>query len=249
MEQKLKIQEREMSKAQRAIDGRHAMINSTRVIRLDRSRALRSKTANCVADFLNACPVEQMSHEEAQSSFEAYQERVQAKRDTEPKQEGSRMSKEEEEEYLWYTGHARQMEYDSGYTEEMADEECNIKDTVKQTDQKGITQTEKKRPNTTPQQAHIFASFACMDLLGIGLRKTFKADKCVGGSEWSNSARLLINREHGFEPFGDHDNVPDYAYKHVFMVTTGAPWPFFAVDPHAEFEAPGPRLRLSEIIL
>ena len=223
MEQKLKIQEREMSKAQRAIDGRHAMNDSTKVIRLDGSRALRSKTANCVADFLNACPVEQMSHEEAQRKFEAYQEKVQAERDTEPKQEGSRMSKEEEEEYLWYTGHARQMEYDSDYTEEMTDKECNIKDTVKQTEQKRISQTERKRPNTTPQQAPIFASFAGMDLLGIGLRKTFKAGKCVGGSEWSNSARLLFNREHGFDPFGDHDNVPDYAYKHVFMVTTGAP--------------------------
>ena len=57
----------------------------------------------------------------------------------------------------------------------------------------------------------------------MGLRKTFKAGKCVGGSEWNNSARLLFKREHGFDPFEDHENVPDYAYKHVFMVTTGAP--------------------------
>ena len=87
-----------------------------------------------------------------------------------------------------------------------------------------INQAEgRKRPHTTAQQAPIFASFAGMDLLGMGLTRTFKAGKCVGGSECNNSARLLFRREHGFEPFRDHENVPSYAYKHIFMVTTGAP--------------------------
>ena len=85
-----------------------------------------------------------------------------------------------------------------------------------------VRQTEDE-PDTSKQRAPIFASFAGMDLLGMGLRKTFEAGKCIGGSEWNNSARLLFRREHGFDPFEDHEDVPDYAYKHVFMVTTGAP--------------------------
>ena len=67
-----------------------------------------------------------------------------------------------------------------------------------------------------------------MDSLGMDLRRTFKVGKCVGGSEWSNSARLLFPREHGFDPFEDHEHILDYAYKHVFMVTAGAPYVAFS---------------------
>ena len=103
----------------------------------------------------------------------------------------------------------------------MATERANAKDTPVQDVQTEVRQVEKS--NAPKQQAPIFASFAGMDLLGMGLRRTFTAGKCVGGSEWNSSARLLFRREHGFDPFEDHENVPDYAYKHMFMVTTGAP--------------------------
>ena len=67
MEKKLKEKEREMRKAQNALAGREAS----------------------VADFLNACPVEQLSNKEVETAFEAYQKKVQAERDAEPEQEGS----------------------------------------------------------------------------------------------------------------------------------------------------------------
>jgi hypothetical protein len=210
-----------MRKAQNALAGREAMRHSTKVIKLDGSRALRSKTANFVSDFLSICATEQMSNKEIQAAFETYQGKVQAERDAEQEQKASQTAREEEEEieqeeYSWYTSQVRQRK-------------CIIKEGVGDTtnqmrpkEQTEIKQMENKL-NTPQQQAPIFASFAGMDLLGMGLRKTFKAGKCVGGSEWNNSARKLFHREHGFDPFEDHEHVPDYAYKYMFMVTTGAP--------------------------
>ena len=138
----------------------------------------------------------------------------------------------QEEEYRWYTdqirqiSHTRDSDYDAGEESEAVRTQDQTQ-TREQDVQTEVRQTEDE-PDTPKQKgeiqrAPIFASFAGMDLLGMGLRRTFTAGKCVGGSEWNNSARLLFRREHGFDPFEDHENVPDYAYKHMFMVTTGAP--------------------------
>ena len=89
MEKKLKAAEREMYKAQNAMAGREAMKHSTKVIHLDGSRALRSKTSNAVADFLNVCSVEQRSQAEADDMRVAGQE----------------------EEYRWYTDQIRQISH------------------------------------------------------------------------------------------------------------------------------------------
>ena len=72
---------------------------------------------------------------------------------------------------------------------EVAGEAINADDAVKQAEQAEVRQMENKS-DTLQQPAPIFASFAGKDLLGMGLRKTFKAGKYVGGSEWNNSARL-----------------------------------------------------------
>ena len=215
MEDKLKNKEREMRKAQAALAGREAMRHSTKVIELDGSRALRSKTTNCVTDFLSICATEQMSSKEIQAAFETYQGKAQAERDVQPGQEASQIAREEEEEYSWYTSQVRQRK-------RIIREGVGARQQMRPKEQTEIKQTENKL-NTPQQQAPIFATFAGMDLLGMGLRKTFKAGKCVGGSEWNNSARKLFHREHGFDPFEDHEQVPDYAYKYTFMDTTGAP--------------------------
>ena len=71
--------------------------------------------------------------------------------------------------------------------------------------------------------APVFASFAGMDMLGMGMKESFPQMRCVGASERNGVARKVFARQHGFQPFGMHDKVPDYVYEGVFMVTSGAP--------------------------
>ena len=84
-----------------------------------------------------------------------------------------------EEEYSWYTDQVMQRKCTKeglgGRRLGMADKTINIRDTSNQTrlkEQTEIKQMENKS-NTPHQHAPIFASFAGMDLLGMGLRKTF----------------------------------------------------------------------------
>ena len=92
-----------------------------------------------------------------------------------------------------------------------------------------VQQVEHEAQRTCTRNAPIFAAFSGMDLLGRGIKKTFPAGKCAGGSEKNNTARLLFKRQHGFEHFRDQQLVPDYAYDKIFMVTTGAPCVAFSL--------------------
>ena len=164
-----------MYKAQNAMAGREAMKHSTKVIHLDGSRALRSKTSNAVADFLNVCSVEQRSQAGADDM------RV-------------RRTVRQEEEHRWYTDQIRQISHTRDSDSDAGEESEAVRtqdqtQTREQDVQTEVRQTEDE-PDTPKQKgeiqrAPIFASFAGMDLLGMGLRRTFKADKCVGGSEWT----------------------------------------------------------------
>ena len=75
----------------------------------------------------------------------------------------------------------------------------------------------------------MFSAFSGMGLLGKGIKTTFMAGKCAGGSEKNNTARVLFKRQHGFEHVRDQQLVPDYAYDKMFLVATGAPCVAFSL--------------------
>ena len=48
-------------------------------------------------------------------------------------------------------------------------------------------------------QAPIFSAYSGMDMLGMGIQRSFPNATCVGGPETDNAARRVFRRLHGFE--------------------------------------------------
>ena len=191
----------ECGRLRRAAEAKNKMESkgSTRVVKLDGSRAMRSTTTNEMNDMLDVCVLE---HTQKEKQSVGKQELVNYMRDNEQEMKDAWFQREQ-------CGEIREEHYSTGGW--------------------SVQQIEHEPQKTDTRVAPVFAAFAGMDLLGKGIKKTFPAGRCVAGSEKNNTARLLFKRQHGFEPFRDQQLVPDYAYNEIFLVTTGAPCVAFSL--------------------